>query len=189
MNNLIRNDLTGKSIHLVNIDQVVGSYLQDPNIEKVRVEKKYPDKLHITIDRYVNLALVTDLRTNKPIYYKLYKSGNIVEVSFLELQNKDFNGNSIRIDNGPLATNVYGEFVNYFLLLNSADELIVTKFVLVGDSLTGSIENLEIDFISPENLGKKASAVYQRIKDPCLSESMIIDVDDLLGEVIVICNI
>lgn len=185
----IKKDLIGKSIHMINIDQVVGSYLLDPNIEKVRVEKIYPDELHITIDKYVNLALITDLRTNTPMYSKLYKNGDIVEVDLSELKKKDLNGNSIIIENGPLALNIYGEFVNYFLLLNSTDEFIITNFVLVGDSLTGSIGDLLIDFVNPKNLGKKASAVYQRIKEPCLSKSLIIDLDELLKEVIVICNI
>ena len=189
INSEIKQNLIGKSIHLINIDQITDSYLMNPHIEKVTIEKIYPNELYIKIDRYSNLALVTDLRANTPIYSKLFKSGDIVKVNFSELYDNDIYGNSIIIENGPLANNIYGEFVNYFLLLRTADQSIITNFVLVGDRLTGSIGNLKIDFINPLNLGKKASAVYQRIKEPCPSESLTIDIDELLNEVIVICNI
>ena len=173
INSEIKQNLIGKSIHLINIDQITDSYLMDPHIEKVTIEKIYPNELYIKIDKYSNLALVADLRTNTPIYYKLFKSGDIVKVNFSELYDND----------------IYGEFVNYFLLLRTTDQSIITNFVLVGDRLTGSIGNLKIDFINPSNLGKKASAVYQRIKEPCPSESLTIDIDELLNEIIVICNI
>ena len=189
INYKIEKTLIGESIHLINIDQIIDTYLLDPNIEKVSIEKNYPDALYIKIDKYSSLALVTDFRTNTPIYYKLYKNSTIVKVSFPELTDNDINGNSIKIVNGPLPNNIYGEFVNYFLLLRTTDRSIVTNFVLVGDELTGSIGNLTIDFINSMNLGTKASAVYQRIKEPCPSESFTINMDDMTNLVIIICNI
>ena len=123
------------------------------------------------------------------MYYKLYKNSNIVKVSFSDLTDNDFNGNSIKIVNGPLANKIYGEFVNYFLLLRTTDQSIVTNFVVVGDELTGNIGNLTIDFIDSMNLGTKASAVYQRIKEPCPSESFTINMDDMVNQVIIICDI
>ena len=185
----IEKSFIGESIHLINIDQIIDTYLLDPHIEKVSIEKDYPDGLYIKIDKYSSLALVTDLRTDTPMYYKLYKNSNIVKVSFSDLTDNDFNGNSIKIVNGPLANKIYGEFVNYFLLLRTTDQSIVTNFVVVGDELTGNIGNLTIDFIDSMNLGTKASAVYQRIKEPCPSESFTINMDDMVNQVIIICDI
>lgn len=188
INQEIIDELLGNSIHLINTDQIINKYLNDENIEKVSVVKIYPDTLEVKINMYETLALIIDYRTQSPIYYKLYKNGKKTELLLNEVTSLSNNINSIEIINGPLQENVYGEFVNYFMLLLDTDSSISTSFTLNSSNLVGVIGDVSIDFISPENLGKKASAVYQRLKEPCPSSSYIVDIDPSTGDVIVICK-
>ena len=188
INKQIEEQVIGKSIHLTNLDQISDNYSFDENIERVTVKKVYPDRIEITIEKYETLALITDYRTESPIYYKLYKNAQAIRVPPQEFSSLNFDNNLIEIMNGPLDENVYGEFVNYLLLLRNTDSLIKTSFSLNSNKLTGEIGDFSIDFTSAENLGKKASAVYQRLKEPCPSFSFTVDIDPVRDDVIVICN-
>ena len=188
INDEITHEFIGESIHLVSTDHIIDKYMEDENIQRVTVNKAYPYTLEINIDQYQTLALIVDYRTESPIYYKLYKNGKAAMVPPNEISLFRSNKNSIKIINGPLKENVYGEFVNYFLLLRDTDSSIETSFILESDNLIGKIDDFSIDFISPENLGKKASAVYQRLQKPCPSLNFTVDIDHITGNVIVICN-
>ena len=189
INDKVENDFIGTSIHLMSRDQIIDRYSEDPNIELVSVNKVYPNRVEVTIEHYRTLALITDYRSEKPVYSRLYKNGTVSKISRKEILKEVLDGNTIEIVNGPVQNNVYGEFVNYFLLLTNADNSIVTSFSLNSGSLTGKIGEVSIDFVSPQNLGKKASAVYQRLKEPCPSSSFTVDADNLTGSVVVICDI
>ena len=189
INDKVENDFIGSSIHLMSRDQIIDRYSEDPNIEMVSVNKVYPNRVEIIIEHYRTLALITDFRTEKPIYYRLYKNGTISKIPPEKVLKEVLEANTIEIVNGPVQDNAYGEFVNYFLLLRNADSSIITSFSLNSGSLTGKIGEISIDFVSPQNLGKKASAVYQRLKEPCPSSSFTVDADNLTGNVVVICNI
>ena len=65
----------------------------------------------------------------------------------------------------------------------------MTNFTLDGNSLLGTVNSIEVNFTKPENLGKKASAVYQRMQEPCPSMTYSVDIDEITGEVIVVCDI
>ena len=189
INDKVENDFIGTSIHLMSRDQIIDRYSEDPNIELVSVNKVYPNRVEVTIEHYRTLALITDYRSEKPVYSRLYKNGTVSKISRKEILKEVLDGNTIEIVNGPVQNNVYGEFVNYFLLLRNADNSIITSFSLNSGSLTGKIGEIRIDFVSPQNLGKKASAVYQRLKEPCPSSSFTVDADNLTGSVVVICDI
>ncbi len=189
LNENIEADLIGTSIFLIDTQSVSDKYTEDPNIDYAIVNKQYPDALEIEIVEYEMLSLVVDYRAANPQYYKLYKNSELILVSSQEeVRNLGTSFNTISVLNGPLDKNVYGEFVNYFLLLKDADESVVTNFTIDGLSLIGTVNSIEVDFTRPENLGKKASAVYQRMQKPCPSMSYSIDIDDASSEVIVVCN-
>ena len=189
LNGNIEADLIGTPIFLIDTQSVSDTYTEDPNIDYAIVNKKYPDALEIVIVEYEILSLVVDYRAANPQYYKLYKNSELILVSSQEeVRNLGTSFNTISVLNGPLDKNVYGEFVNYFLLLKDADESVVTNFTIDGSSLIGTVDSIEVDFTRPENLGKKASAVYQRMQKPCPSMSYSIDIDDTSSEVIVVCN-
>ncbi len=189
LNENIEADLIGTSIFLIDTQSVSDKYTEDPNIDYAIVNKQYPDALEIEIVEYEMLSLVVDYRAANPQYYKLYKNSELILVSSQEeVRNLGTSFNTISVLNGPLDKNVYGEFVNYFLLLKDADGSVVTNFTIDGSSLIGTVNSIEVDFTRPENLGKKASAVYQRMQKPCPSMSYSIDIDDASSEVIVVCN-
>ena len=187
-NEILEKELIGSSIHLVDTESVLSVYLEDPNIEYVAINKLYPDTLEVIVNKYETLALVVDYRAANPKYSKLYKNSKLVSIEQTERISFGDSFNSISVINGPLDRNVYGEFVNYFLLLKGADDSVVTNFTLDGNSLLGTVNSIEVDFTEPENLGKKASAVYQRMKEPCPSMTYSVDIDEITGEVIVVCN-
>ena len=188
LNENIKAELIGTSIFLIDTESLLATYTEDPNIDYAVVNKYYPDTLEIDIVEYEVLSLVIDYRAANPQYSKLYKNSELILVSQEELRNLGASYNSISVVNGPLDKNVYGEFVNYFLLLKDADASAITNFTLDGSSLVGTVNSIEVDFTRPENLGKKASAVYQRMKEPCPSMSYTIDIDEVSSEVIVVCN-
>jgi len=188
INKGLKEAVIGKSIHLINLDQIRADYLIDENVERVIVTKSYPYTLDITIEKFETLALITDYRTQSPIYYKLYKNAQAVRVLPHEISSLNFDNNIIEVINGPLDENVYGEFVNYLLLLRNTDSSIKTSFILNSNKLTGEIGDFTINFTSAVNLGKKASAVYQRLQEPCPSSSFTVDIDPVKDAIIVICN-
>ena len=187
-NEILEKELIGSSIHLVDTESVLSVYLEDPNIEYVAINKLYPDTLEVIVNKYETLALVVDYRAANPKYSKLYKNSKLVSIEQTERISFGDSFNSVSVINGPLDRSVYGEFVNYFLLLKGADDSVVTNFTLDGNSLLGTVNSIEVDFTEPENLGKKASAVYQRMKEPCPSMTYSVDIDEITGEVIVVCN-
>ena len=188
-NEIIEEELIGSSIYLIDIDRILSLYLADPNIEYVTVNKLYPDTLEVTVNKYETLALVVDYRAADPKYYKLYKNSRLVPVEQSERGSFGESFNSLSVINGPLDSNVYGEFVNYFMLLKGTDNSIVTNFTLNGLDLTGTVDSIEVNFTKPENLGKKASAVYRRMQEPCPSMAYSLDIDETTGEVVVVCDI
>ena len=188
-NEILEEELIGSSIYLVDTERIVSVYFEDPNIEYVTINKLYPDTLEVIVNKYETLALVVDHRAANYKYYKLYKNSKLVPLEQGERDSFGDTFNSVTVINGPLDRNVYGEFVNYFLLLKGADDSIVTNFTLDGSNLIGTVDLIEVDFTKPENLGKKASAVYQRMQEPCPSMTYSIDIDEITGEVIVVCNI
>ena len=188
LNENIKADLVGTSIFLIDTESILAIYAEDPNVDYAIVNKYYPDTLEVSIIPYEILSLVVDYRAANPLYYKLYKNSELILMSQEEVRDLDASYNSISVVNGPLDRNVYGEFVNYFLLLKDADESVVTNFTIEGSSLVGTVNSIEVDFTRPENLGKKASAVYQRMQEPCPSMSYSIDIDEVSSEVIVVCN-
>ena len=153
------------------------------------INKLYPDTLEVFVNKYETLALVVDYRAANPKYSKLYKNSKLVPIEQSERISFGDSFNSVSVINGPLDRNVYGEFVNYFLLLKGVDDSVVTNFTLDGNSLWGTVDSIEVNFTKPENLGKKASAVYQRMQEPCPSMTYSVDVDENTGEVIVVCDI
>lgn len=189
LNRVIEYELLGTSLYLVDLERISSIYLSDPNIEDVSTDKVYPDSLNIEITNYETLAIVVDFRAANPKYFKLYKNAQLINIPEYDKSVLELSKNRIEIMNGPLDKNVYGEFVNYFLLLLSIDDSITTQFVLEGDDLIGTVNSVQIDFTKPENLGKKASAVYQRLSVPCPSMSYSIDIDDFTEEVVIICDI
>ncbi len=188
LNENIKADLIGTPIFLIDTESVLATYTEDPNVDYVIVNKYYPDTLEIGIIKYEILSLVTDYRAASPQYYKLYKNSELILLSQEEVKKLGDSYNSISVVNGPLDKNVYGEFVNYFLLLKDTDASVITNFTIDGSSLIGTVNSIEVDFTRPENLGKKASAVYQRMQEPCPSMSYSIDIDEISSEVIVVCN-
>ncbi len=188
-NEILEKELIGSSIHLVDTESVLSVYLEDPNIEYVTIKKLYPDTLEVFVNKYETLALVVDYRAANPKYSKLYKNSKLVSIEQTERISFGESFNSVSVINGPLDRNVYGEFVNYFLLLKGADDSVVTNFTLDGDSLLGTVDSIDVNFTKPENLGKKASAVYQRMQEPCPSMTYSVDIDEITGEVIVVCDI
>ena len=189
LNRVVEYELLGTSLYLVDLERISSIYLSDPNIEDVSTDKVYPDSLNIEITNYETLAIVVDFRAANPKYFKLYKNAQLIKIPEHDKSVLELSKNRIEIINGPLDKNVYGEFVNYFLLLLSVDDSITTQFVLEGDDLIGTVNSVQIDFTKPENLGKKASAVYQRLSVPCPSMSYSIDIDDFTEEVVIICDI
>ena len=188
-NEILEKELIGSSIHLVDTESVLSVYLEDPNIEYVAIKKLYPDTLEVFVNKYETLALVVDYRAANPKYSKLYKNSKLVSIEQTERISFGDSFNSVSVINGPLDRNVYGEFVNYFLLLKGADDSVVTNFTLDGNSLLGTVDSIDVNFTKPENLGKKASAVYQRMQEPCPSMTYSVDIDEITGEVIVVCDI
>ena len=188
-NEILEKELIGSSIHLVDTESVLSVYLEDPNIEYVAIKKLYPDTLEVFVNKYETLALVVDYRAANPKYSKLYKNSKLVPIEQSERISFGDSFNSVSVINGPLDRNVYGEFVNYFLLLKGADDSVVTNFTLDGSSLLGTVDSIDVNFTKPENLGKKASAVYQRMQEPCPSMTYSVDIDEITGEVIVVCDI
>ena len=188
-NEILEKELIGSSIHLVDTESVLSVYLEDPNIEYVAINKLYPDTLEVIVNKYETLALVIDYRAANPKYSKLYKNSKLVSIEQTERISFGDSFNSVSVINGPLDRNVYGEFVNYFLLLKGADDSVVTNFTLDGNSLLGTVDSIDVNFTKPENLGKKASAVYQRMQEPCPSMTYSVDIDEITGEVIVVCDI
>ena len=188
-NEILEKELIGSSIHLVDTESVLSVYLEDPNIEYVAIKKLYPDTLEVIVNKYETLALVVDYRAANPKYSKLYKNSKLVSIEQTERISFGDSFNSVSVINGPLDRNVYGEFVNYFLLLKGADDSVVTNFTLDGNSLLGTVDSIDVNFTKPENLGKKASAVYQRMQEPCPSMTYSVDIDEITGEVIVVCDI
>ena len=138
-NEILEKELIGSSIHLVDTESVLSVYLEDPNIEYVAINKLYPDTLEVIVNKYETLALVIDYRAANPKYSKLYKNSKLVSIEQTERISFGDSFNSVSVINGPLDRNVYGEFVNYFLLLKGADDSVVTNFTLDGNSLRGTV--------------------------------------------------
>mgnify|MGYP001158856775 FL=1 len=141
-------------------------YILDKTIEKIELTKELPNKLTITIDHYLQIAKITDLRGSVPMEKVLYKN--------LLYKNTDLNNEviNVTISNGPVDDGFNGELVTLAMTLKNF-KIDISKITLTlnGASLTGEYEGIVIDFQKPLDLATKGSAIGELLeKSNCTGE-------------------
>tara|TARA_B100001113_G_scaffold337828_1_gene319432 strand:- start:50 stop:748 length:699 start_codon:yes stop_codon:yes gene_type:complete len=167
----------GQSIWLINSDTFSNELLQTPTIEKVIIEKEYPNKITIELTQYDKILSITDLRSSVPKKSILYK--NMVETK----SDKILNMPTLTITNGPVPVGFNGEMVSLIMTLKSYNlDTNAFNFIYDGSSFIGEYRDTVIDFGKPLDLGSKSSALGSLLENSkCAGEISFISKEDVIA--------
>ena len=156
-------------------------YTTDRTIEKIELTKKLPNQLKINITHYMQVAEITDLRGSVVTKGVLYK--NLLFKEAL-LENDVVN---VTITNGPVDDGFNGEIVSLVMtLLNFEIDISEISLMHNGSYLKGAYKGIEIDFLEPVDLSRKASAIGELLeKKSCTGEVNFISSTSFVTD----CNI
>ena len=166
--------LKGQSIWLIDDAYFESFYLENPSVERIRIQKELPSTLLIQIDISEKVAFIRDNRQSPPRSFILYKN----------LYTRDTNSNeglaSIKINNGPVRDGFFEEVITFVLTLKKYP-LNLSNIVVNYDGTSVDVTHFNSEFFlgAPSDLARKASVVgYHISEEPCEGEIRVVYTED-----------
>ena len=166
--------LKGTSIWLVDDAYFDTFYKENPSVERIIVQKEFPNTLLVQVTLSEKIAFIQDNRQSPPRSFVLHKN----------LYTRDTISNeglaSIKINNGPVKNGFFEEVITFVLTLKKYP-INLNNIVFTYDGTAVNLTHFNSEFFlgDPSDLARKASVVgYYISEEPCEGEIRIVYTED-----------
>ena len=166
--------LKGSSIWLIDDAYYDAFYKENPSVERIVVQKEFPNTLLVQINFSEKIAFIQDNRQSPRRSFILFKN----------LYTRDTTINeglvSIKINNGPVKNGFFEEVITFVLTLKKYP-INLNNIVFIYDGTTVNIKHFNTEFFLGEasDLARKASVVgYYISEEPCEGEIRVVYTED-----------
>ena len=159
------------SIWLVNDDNFEKFYLDNPNVESLKISKQLPNVINININLYQKIIIYTDFRDTSPEQKVLYKNLYTADAS------SENDLAHLVITNGPIVDGFYSEVVSFILTVEKYKvDLSKVSMTFDGDVLAINYLDTIIDAGKALDLSRKGTVVgYILEKGDCKGSVTILE--------------